>query len=45
MRTGTQGSSVGMVAMIGVLSPAPCPSSSAREASNLAAMNTGLRSA
>jgi hypothetical protein len=31
--------------MIGVLSPAPWPSSNARVASNLAAMNTGLRAA
>ena len=45
MRTGTHGSSVGIVAMIGVLSPTPCPRSRARWASNLAAMNTGLRAA
>ena len=45
MRTGTHGSSVGIVAMIGVLSPTPWPRSRARWASNLAAMNTGLRAA
>ena len=45
MCTGTHGSSVGIVAMIGVESPEPWPSSCARWASNLAAMNTGLRRA
>ena len=45
MRSGTHGSSVGIVTMIGVPSPAAWPSSAARTASNLAAMKIGLRSA
>ena len=45
MRSGTHGSSVGIVSMIGVPSPAFWPSSRARAASNRAAMKIGLRAA
>ena len=45
MRSGTHGSAVGMVTMIGVPSPEVWPRSRARLASKRAAMKIGLRCA
>ena len=45
MRSGTHGSFVGIVTMIGVPSPVFWPSCCARDASNRAAMKIGLRRA